>query len=336
MVSDRGRSFLTEYASRNRHPDTRKFVDTIARLDAAMRDEPRPQMPAALAEGLADLATTIEQIEAALGTSGTSAPDVHFAVERIQDIAMALRQREVEAALCDTLEAAIREVGDAVVRNDAAAARATSAAGLLRDLARRVSEMNALVPTAAADAVERPADIETRRDDSAERFDDTDAQMSATDSADARVADGDIGSLLQSVPVPLPETQAPAGPERDPENLFEPVPLPIPSPLDGNEEAAHASERENEAAHVSDHENEAACVHHREGEAASELLSAETSASASAASAPTVGTPPSETPSPQPHADVNATPPAIPRAVLDDPLAQLRALSEEELIALFS
>ena len=34
MVSDRGRSFLAEYANRNRHPDTHRLVSTIARLEA--------------------------------------------------------------------------------------------------------------------------------------------------------------------------------------------------------------------------------------------------------------------------------------------------------------
>ena len=52
---------------------------------------------------------------------------------------MALRQREVEVTLRDTLEAALRAVGDAIVRNDAAAARAQSAVALLRDLARRAA-----------------------------------------------------------------------------------------------------------------------------------------------------------------------------------------------------
>ena len=56
---------------------------------------------------------------------------------------MALRQRDVEAALCDGLDAAIREVGDAIVRSDAAEARADNAAGQLRELARRIADMTA-------------------------------------------------------------------------------------------------------------------------------------------------------------------------------------------------
>ena len=52
---------------------------------------------------------TIRQIESVLKANGTLAPEVHFAVERVHDVAMALRMREVDAALCDTLEASIRE-----------------------------------------------------------------------------------------------------------------------------------------------------------------------------------------------------------------------------------
>ena len=66
---------------------------------------------------------------------------MHFAVERIHDVAMALRMRDVDTALCDTLEASVREVGDAVVRHEAAATGALSAAALLRDVMRRIEDL---------------------------------------------------------------------------------------------------------------------------------------------------------------------------------------------------
>src|SRR5579872_1023641 len=91
-----------------------------------------------LFEGLADLAVTVAQIETVLQANGPLSPDTHFAVERIHDVAMALRMREVDAVLCDALEASTREIGDALVRSDAAAARSLSAAALLRDIARRI------------------------------------------------------------------------------------------------------------------------------------------------------------------------------------------------------
>jgi len=323
MATERGRSFLAEYANRNRHPDTHRLVSTIARLEAAMHEDPRAQMPVALARGLADLATTIKQIEAVLLASGTSAPDIHFAVERIQDIAMALRQREVEAALCDTLEAAIREVGDAIVRNDAAAGRAVSAAALLRELARRVNDMIALAaPIAVSETkpVERLPDVETLRDADAERFGDT-VQTSATDPFDASVSgEVDARSLLQSVPVhpPVRDSQAPVEPKEDPPQLFEPVPLPVPSPLDGRIEVTRATDRDGDA-----------------GEPVSaepSMMSVDVDAMGSKAPPASAPSPPS----PQPPVDETPAAPAVPPAASYDPLAALRALSEEELIALFS
>ena len=49
--------------------------------------------------------------------------------------------RDVDSALCDTLDASVREVGDAVVRHEAAATGALSAAGLLRDVMRRIEDL---------------------------------------------------------------------------------------------------------------------------------------------------------------------------------------------------
>ena len=48
MATERGRNFLTEYASRNLDPDTRKLVSTVARLESAMRDHQAPQISAAM------------------------------------------------------------------------------------------------------------------------------------------------------------------------------------------------------------------------------------------------------------------------------------------------
>lgn len=322
MATERGRRFLAEYANRNRHPDAHRLVSTIARLEAVMHDDPHPQIPAALARGLANLATTIEQIEAFLLAGGTSAPDVHFAVERIQDIAMALRQREVEAALCDTLEAAIREVGDALVSNDAAAGHAVSAAALLGDVARRVNDMIALAARVAVpdvNPVDGLPDVETAWDSAPERFDDT-AQTSATDFVDAQVPGVvDVRSLLQSMSMDptVRDTHAPAGSKVYSADLFEPARLPVPSPLDGRKEAPRAPDYE--------------------GEVASEFVSTEPSMSVDAVSdAKESHAPPTSAPSLQ--SPVNETPAAtaVPPAASYDPLAALRALSEEELIALFS
>lgn len=306
-ATDRGRSFLSNYADRSRHDDMRTLVDTIARLEAAMRDHLSARAAAALVRDLADLAATLVQIEALLASGPSAGSDVHFVIERIQDIAAALRQRDVAAALCDTLEAAAREVGDAIVRRDAAAERALSAAVALRELAHRVNDMMARIGTIASVAAipdarvgpedepgkpnepatpgrTQPSIIEAegaapeQTSGEAGRFDDT-----AQDSAAGDLRDGDESAVR----APLPATQAANDLDQGANVPFEPLP-PLPSPL----EQPPASESETVRMF------------------------------ASGAQPPAVV--------------MTAATPAVARAAANDPFATLHALSEEELIALFS
>jgi uncharacterized protein YoxC len=101
----------------------------------------RASQPQRSPKGLSDLSAIVIQAETLLRAQGTLKGDVHFAVERIHDVALALRMRDVDAALCDTLHASVREVGDAVVRHEAAATGALSAAALLRDILNRIEDL---------------------------------------------------------------------------------------------------------------------------------------------------------------------------------------------------
>jgi hypothetical protein len=148
MATERGRNFLTEYARRNLDPDTRKFVSIVARLESATRDHHVRQISVTTFQGLTELARAIEQSEPIFSATGDSAASNLFAVERIQDIGMALRRRDVEPALCDALELAVREIGDATVRSNAAAAGMSSTASLLGDLLVRVKDLIALCDSA--------------------------------------------------------------------------------------------------------------------------------------------------------------------------------------------
>ncbi len=85
MATERGRWFLTEYASRNRNTDTHAVLGALARVEAALRNGQTTQAPA-------------------------QAVDIAAAAERIQDIAFMLRERPADAALCDALDAAVREI----------------------------------------------------------------------------------------------------------------------------------------------------------------------------------------------------------------------------------
>lgn len=84
-ATERGRWFLAEYASRNRHADTDLVIAAIARMEAAIGAR-------------------------APGSGAPHKPDIDAAVERLADVAVELRERGADAALCDTLDAAIREI----------------------------------------------------------------------------------------------------------------------------------------------------------------------------------------------------------------------------------
>ncbi len=248
MATEQGRNFVTEYARRNLDPDTRKFVSTVERLKSAVRGQHVPQISATMFQYLKELARTIERSEAIFLAAGDSAANELLAVERIQDICMALRRRDVEPALCDALEASAREIGDAMVRNNAAAG-ASSIPSLLRDLSVRVNDVvalyNSVISLDAEDrvgenapreeatidecvsandakallsiAAEKTADDETGGDSGAERLDHTaDESPADADGAVAFCTDR-AGSQLDelALPLPAPEGEAQASPEQE-------------------------------------------------------------------------------------------------------------------------
>jgi hypothetical protein len=97
---------------------------------------------------LFDLAAAVKRIEGELTASAVPAADGPAAVERLWDIAMVLRERAADAALCDALEAATREIADVVAGTEAVAERALRASKLLPLLASRIG---AMIAAAAAD-----------------------------------------------------------------------------------------------------------------------------------------------------------------------------------------
>ena len=84
-ATERGRWFLTELANRNRRADTDALMAAIARVEAAVRSDASAKQSARL-------------------------PDVGAAAERLADVAFELRERGADAALCDALDAAVREI----------------------------------------------------------------------------------------------------------------------------------------------------------------------------------------------------------------------------------
>jgi uncharacterized protein YoxC len=142
VANGRSGLVLIEYTSGFAQPDPQPDVRPPDSAEQAAASGHIPSFAAAaLAKGLSDLSAIVTQAEALLRAQGALKGDVHFAVERIHDVALALRMRDVNAALCDTLDASVREVGDAVVRHEAAATGALSAAALLRDILNRIEDL---------------------------------------------------------------------------------------------------------------------------------------------------------------------------------------------------
>jgi len=227
MATPRGRWFLTEYAGRNRFADTHLLAGAIARVEAAVRGEPVPQVPPAVAREIADLAVAIGRIEDEFATPLRLASEGFAAAERIQDVAFALREREVDAEMSDVLEAAIGELGEIFARGDAAAERAQNALALLRELKSRV---HAMVADAVAGTGVSPADesqsetpsVMIAHDGSGEEGDISDALLAERSAADAQADEhfaAMIGALAASFPVadepPASEEAGEATPEPD-------------------------------------------------------------------------------------------------------------------------
>jgi hypothetical protein len=159
VANGRSGLVLIEYASGYAQPDPQPVVRPSDRAEQAAAGGHIPSFAAAaLARGLSDLSAIVTQAEALLRAQGMLKGDVHFAVERIHDVALALRMRDVNVALCDTLDASVREVGDAVVRHEAAATGALSAAALLRDILNRIEDLTRVASGMTAPGAEPPAE----------------------------------------------------------------------------------------------------------------------------------------------------------------------------------
>ncbi len=186
---------------------------------------------------LADLAAAIERLEALMATG--PGLDGSAAVERIADIAFVLHEREVEASLCDALDAAVREISDSGLLKSAGTQRTQEAAELLRDLSRRVNDLMARKQAEQAADLSEAAQP-SRRAATVARFDDEDmaadeaiaADLFATDLPEddefARVVAGLAGSLPvradeELASDPPPEAAAVSAQSFDPRQSADPA-----------------------------------------------------------------------------------------------------------------
>lgn len=112
----------------------------IERDDAAVDGSP-PQTATVLRRDLADLAAALARVEALVAADAVPEPAACDAIERIADIAFVLHERDVEASLCDALDAAVREIGAVSALKQQRAQRARQAVEMLHDLSHRIKDV---------------------------------------------------------------------------------------------------------------------------------------------------------------------------------------------------
>jgi hypothetical protein len=159
MQSERGRWFLQEYAQRNRSADTKQLLEAIGRIEAVVcEDRPQPQqnfrsdlleMAKAITQTRAevaemepdDTAPSTAASAAAGPASGTRPGDVFAAAERIRDVTWAMRGHGFDPATCDQLEELAASILSASALRDPADHRASKLAEVLQYLERRIGSL---------------------------------------------------------------------------------------------------------------------------------------------------------------------------------------------------
>lgn len=161
----RGRWFLSEYARRNRHADTKMLIAALDRIEAAMRGEsavqsvdrirfdllemakaiartktevaaiePPAQHHGKFADGPAELDCVIRETEVATA-------NILAAAESIQETSWSLREQGLDAGVCDRLDAKAAEISAACSSQDLTTQRTQKAIAALGYLEGRINSL---------------------------------------------------------------------------------------------------------------------------------------------------------------------------------------------------
>jgi hypothetical protein len=343
----------------------------IQRSDAPIDDS--PQVAAVPARDLVDLAAAIGRVEALMAADATPQPDGSNAIERIADIAFVLHERDVEASLCDALDAAVREIADADSLKLPPVARIRQAAELLREVSGRVNEMLARADSGLSHGVlkaapaarelsaaepekrggEKAANAELLVDDlfathaceddglaallqeasmpSPSTREEANSNKAASDEITSQAALSDEHPTVRGMaiaPPSPPDASRPLNPEDDPGDLFEPMASAPVAAVPQHKIEAIAPLSAPAGIRISEPTGAALgeAIGQRGGNTPP-VPAAESGTFRDVASP----TPPASSP-----IDAGRLPQSAPRPAPNDPLAPMRALSEEEMIALFS
>lgn len=322
-ATERGRRFLTEYADRHRHAETNMLAEALARVEAAMRGDTLRDSKA-LTGQVAALAVVIERLEAEVARA--SEPESSAAAERIQDVVSVLR--DLAGRINDLIAVAAPDAGDkqeAAVGEDAiasVAAQPTVATAHAAEEGEAFAE-EALAPSGLLSEL---SEAEVLQDD---HFEPDTAAAARTDVVVEVTVTGAVFQEQLRTETPdaaiesfeLPTAQAFASEAAENERGETPVHEETPEIRSGQAPAAEPLDDRTipPVLPVFDVSLPAA-------------VSAPTSASSEQTLAAGVSAPSGVAASVLPAAE----PARPPKPSASDPLAALRELSEEELVALFS
>ncbi len=306
--------------------------DPIARPTIMMKPPNEADCDAA---DLMEIAAAIDRIAAEIAIGERPATGAFDAIERIQDIAFVLHERSIEQTLCDALDTAVRDLSDASARSHAAAERVRNANNLLGALATRVRELIALTTkrrhndsTPAATSAVRSIDERLAR----VSMECASLELDMGDAAPPR-ASVDGLAAEQADNVMSPRSDGAPGEHRPNDNLLPPVDLDTGVTMDQTGERSHPAHGDEASAHLPSCGVEAFSG---SGNDPGDLIKRDVGVATNTAADLRTG-PANSVRDTAPLHDANAPPArASSRPLAKDALAAVRALSEEELIALFS
>ncbi|HWK88037.1 MAG TPA: hypothetical protein VNQ34_11100 [Xanthobacteraceae bacterium] len=164
--TERGRWFLAEYARRNRHADTERVLEAVARLERSLasRSDAAPaetirstiaDMAEAIARTKAEIAAirpsednfgtisnaTIE-LDAIVSTTELATSEILASAERVQEIAWTLREQGLEPSFCDQLDGLMTQTYQACSFQDLTGQRIKKIVNVLHFLEERIEAMN--------------------------------------------------------------------------------------------------------------------------------------------------------------------------------------------------
>jgi chemotaxis protein CheZ len=165
LETARGRWFLAEHMRRNRQADTQLVLKAIGQLERSLRERPSVHGAERMRLDLVDMANAISrtkseiasikpaedregkigfatnELDAIVETTEKATSEILAALERIQEIAWALREQDIDPAVCDVLDKQTAEAYTACSFQDLTGQRIRRIVNVMRFLEARIDAM---------------------------------------------------------------------------------------------------------------------------------------------------------------------------------------------------